>query len=116
MTPAESTGIGGRSLQLLQLEQSTRFRTNIGVAETNGQKATVRISITVPGSLVTAIVDIPLAANEFRQISLASFFESGTTVYNTRASVKVLSGNGKVTAYGSVIDMQTQDPTYVPAQ
>ena len=27
-----------------------------------------------------------------------------------------LDGEGRITAYGSVIDMQTQDPTYVPAQ
>jgi hypothetical protein len=114
VTPAESTGAGGRSLQLLQLEQSTRFRTNIGLAETTGQAATAVISVTEPGSLVTANVEIPLAANEFRQISLASF--NLGTVYNVRASVKVTSGTGKVTAYGSVIDMQTQDPTYVPAQ
>jgi hypothetical protein len=30
--------------------------------------------------------------------------------------VRVIDGDGRVTAYGSVIDMITQDPTYVPAQ
>jgi hypothetical protein len=37
-------------------------------------------------------------------------------VYNGRVTVKVISGEGKVTAYGSAIDAITQDPTYVPAQ
>jgi hypothetical protein len=37
-------------------------------------------------------------------------------VYNARISVKVIDGQGKVTAYGSVIDQKTQDPTFVPAQ
>jgi len=30
--------------------------------------------------------------------------------------VKVTSGSGRVTAYGSVVDNLTSDPTYVPAQ
>jgi len=37
-------------------------------------------------------------------------------IYNTRVSVKVIDGTGRVTAYGSVIDQITQDPAYVPAQ
>ena len=37
-------------------------------------------------------------------------------VYNARVAVKVVSGEGRVTAYGSAIDQITQDPTYVPAQ
>lgn len=115
VTPAESTGLGGRSLQLLQLEQSTRFRTNVGVAETSGAAATVEILASNPDSKVSARVEIPLAAHEFRQISLSSFPDFAVA-YNARVSVKVVSGSGKVTAYGSVIDMQTQDPTYVPAQ
>src|SRR5207237_99035 len=31
-------------------------------------------------------------------------------------AVKVSSGEGRVTAYASLIDALTQDPTYVPAQ
>lgn len=115
VTPAEATGFGGRALQVLQLEQSSRFRTNIGVAETNGADAAVEIAITVPESKVTPRISIPLKANEFVQIPMSSF-GLGDAVYNARATVKVLDGAGKVTAYGSVIDAQTQDPTYVPAQ
>ena len=36
--------------------------------------------------------------------------------YNARITVEVISGTGRVTAYGSVVDNDTQDPTYVPAQ
>jgi hypothetical protein len=57
---------------------------------------------------------ITLAPNEFRQFSLDSFGLG--TLYNARVTVKVIGGTGKVTAYGSVIDQQTQDPTYVLAQ
>jgi hypothetical protein len=40
----------------------------------------------------------------------------GGQTYNARISVEVISGTGRVTAYGSVIDNESKDPTYVPAQ
>lgn len=115
VTVAESAGATDRALQLMQLEQSSRFRTNIGLAETSGQPATVEVSLTLPDSLTTPVLTIPLAANQFTQFPLSSFGVSDA-IYNARVSVKVVSGAGKVTAYGSAIDAVTQDPTYVPAQ
>lgn len=115
VTPAESVGATDRALQLLQLEQSSRFRTNIGLTETNGQSAHVEVTAIVPDSIVSPVVAFDLQPNEFRQFSLAEF-GIGNAVYNARVTVKVLSGGGRVTTYGSVIDAITQDPTYVPAQ
>lgn len=114
VTAAESIGKDDRALQILQLEQSTRIRTNVGVAETTGRGATVEISLITPDSLVTQVVTIGLAPNEFRQIGLVDFRPDGA-VYNGRVTVKVIEGDGRVTAYGSAIDQITQDPTYVPA-
>ncbi|HET7434637.1 MAG TPA: hypothetical protein VFN10_08000 [Thermoanaerobaculia bacterium] len=115
VTTSEAVGLNDRSLNLLQLEQSTRFRTNIGLAETTGNAATVDVSVNLPDSKATPTIRVSLAANEFRQLSLADF---GVTdaMYNVRATVRVTSGTGRVTGYGSVIDLTTQDPTYVPAQ
>ncbi|HEX9986217.1 MAG TPA: hypothetical protein VGF69_23355, partial [Thermoanaerobaculia bacterium] len=110
VTPAQSVGRTDRALQVLQLEQSARFRTNIGVSETSGNAATVDVTVVVPGSRVSPTVTLNLRANEFYQFSLASF-GLGDGVYNARVTVKVTSGSGRVTAYGSVIDMTTQDPT-----
>jgi hypothetical protein len=115
VTPSQSAGLGDRALQLLQLEQSTRFRTNIGLNETAGQPVTIEVSAIVPDLLVTPVIPITLQANEFQQISLAQF-GLGDGLYNVRVTVKVISGAGRVTAYGSAIDAITQDPTYVPAQ
>jgi hypothetical protein len=56
ITPAESIGIDDRALQLLQLEQSSRLRTNIGLNETSGQAATIEVSAVIPDSLVTPVV------------------------------------------------------------
>jgi hypothetical protein len=115
VTPAESVGASDRALQLLQLEQSPRLRTNIGLLETAGQPATIEVSAIIPDSLVTPVITYDLQPNEFRQISLADF-AGGQALYNTRVTVKVINGTGRVTAYGSAIDELKGDPTYVPAQ
>jgi LysM repeat protein len=114
VSPAESVGLGDRTLQVLQLESSTRFRTNIGVTETNGKEVTVLVTAIPSDSKIAASTTLTLAPNEFRQFSLDNF--NLGTLYNARVTVKVTGGSGKVTAYGSVIDQQTQDPTYVLAQ
>lgn len=115
VTPDKAVGTGSRLLQLLQLEQSSRFRTNIGLAETTGNAATVDVQMILPDSKSAPKVTLSLKANEFLQFSLASFGVAGD-IYNARVTIKVTSGSGKVTAYGSVIDQTTQDPTYVIAQ
>jgi uncharacterized repeat protein (TIGR01451 family) len=115
VTPAEGATQNSKALEISQLEESVRYRTNIGIAEISGAPATVQVSVTIPDSKVTARVEIPLQANEFRQFAV--FSQLGlANAYNARVSVKVTGGSGIVTAYGSVIDQITQDPTYVPAQ
>lgn len=37
-------------------------------------------------------------------------------IYNARISVRVVEGEGRIGAYGSLIDQKTEAPTYVPAQ
>jgi uncharacterized repeat protein (TIGR01451 family) len=115
VTPADAVGNGDRSLQLLQMEDSPRYRTNLGLTEVTGKAATAEVTVILPDSKVAPKVQIPLAAFEYRQFSIISSLGLGN-VYNARISVRVIDGQGKVTAYGSVIDQKTQDPTFVPAQ
>jgi uncharacterized repeat protein (TIGR01451 family) len=115
VTPADAVGKGGRTLNVLQVEDSTRYRTNLGIAEVNGKPATVEVSVILPDAKVVPKLQIPLAANEYRQFRVLQQLGVGTA-YNARITIKVIDGEGKIAAYGSVIDMQTQDPTYVPAQ
>ena len=113
----EGVGSSDQPLQILQLEESQNFRSNLGLAELTGNPVHVRITATVPDSKIAASTELDLAANEFRQLGsiLASMYPS-QNVYNARISVQVLSGTGRITAYGSVIDNFSKDPTYVPAQ
>jgi len=115
VTPQEAVGTAGPTLHILQVEDSPRYRTNIGLAEVTGAPALVELQVILPDSKFTPTVQVPLAANEFRQFALLRDLALGN-VYNARVTARVISGNGRVTAYGSVIDEQTQDPTYVPAQ
>ncbi len=115
VTPADGVGKGGRTLNVLQVEDSTRYRTNLGIAEVSGKPVTVEVSVFLPDAKVAPKVTIPLAANEYRQFRVLQQLGVGTA-YNARVAIRVIDGDGRITAYGSVIDMQTQDPTYVPAQ
>ncbi|MGZ8854282.1 MAG: hypothetical protein ACXW2X_12880, partial [Thermoanaerobaculia bacterium] len=114
VTAADGITQTGKALNILQVEDSVRFRTNVGVSEMTGKPATVEISLVLPDSKVTPTISVPLAANEFRQFSVSQFGLGN--VYNARLSVKVVGGDGTVTAYGSVIDQITTDPTFVAAQ
>jgi hypothetical protein len=115
--PAEGVGVGDKPLQILQLEQSQNFRTNLGLAELTGNPAHVRISLLLPDSKVVPFAEYDLAPFEFRQIGrVMEGLNPGKATYNGRIAVSVTDGSGRVTAYGSVIDNATSDPTYVPAQ
>ena len=61
--------------------------------------------------------EVALAGNEFRQIGRV-FEQLGisSATYTGRVSVKVIGGSGRLAAYGSVVDNNTIDPTYVFAQ
>jgi len=115
VTEANAIGAGDRPLQILQAEESVRYRTNLGVAEVTGKPVTVEVSVVLPDSKVSPSTQIPLGANEFLQVPVIQSFGL-SNIYNARISVRVVGGEGKIAAYGSVIDQKTQDPTYVPAQ
>ena len=64
-----------------------------------------------------ASVPVHLEPNEFKQLgSVIASLNPDKNTYNARITVQVTGGAGRVTAYGSVIDNATADPTYVPAQ
>jgi uncharacterized repeat protein (TIGR01451 family) len=107
---------GDRALQILQVEESERFRANLGLAEVSGQAVNVEVSVILPGLKASPRVTVPLQGNEFKQL-VGILKQMGISeAYNARISVKAVSGNGSVVAYGSIVDNETQDPTYVPAQ
>lgn len=116
ITPAEGIGAGERALQILQLEESDQFRSNVGLTELTGNGATVRLTLQLPDTKATPSTEVTLAPNEFVQLRPILGLNPGKQTYNARLTVEVIGGTGRVTAYGSVIDNESKDPTYVPAQ
>jgi hypothetical protein len=116
VTAAEAVGNGDRALQIVQLEESPAFRTNLGLVEVTGSPITVELLAYTPDSKVAARTVVPLGAGEYLQ--KGGIFKSlgFNNVYNGRITARVISGTGRVAAYGSVIDNRTTDPTYVPSQ
>lgn len=119
VTFREAVGLGERALEVLQLEQSAQYRSNVGVVEVTGAPATIEIGMFEPDTKTAVFTQFPLKANEYRQfdgiLGDLGFGKLGT-VYNGRVSIRVVEGQGRVYAYGSVVDNRTEDPTYVPAQ
>jgi hypothetical protein len=116
VTFREAVGFGERALEVLQLEQSAQYRSNVGFVEVSGKPATIEVTAFEPDTKQSVVTSIPLQANEYRQFDGILASMGLGTVYNGRVSVKVITGEGRVYAYGSTIDNRTSDPTYVPAQ
>ena len=115
VTEEQAVGLDGGPLQLLQLEQSDRMRTNLGIAEIAGHQATVQISLHMPDGSVEEWNET-LEPYEFRQIDQILRRAGLSSGYGVRATARVIAGEGRVTAYISTIDNRTQDPTYIGAQ
>jgi uncharacterized repeat protein (TIGR01451 family) len=116
VTANDAAALGTRPLQLLQIEESDRYRTNVGFAEVTGKAATIEVTAIPSDSKVAASTQINLTPNQFIQYPQLLKSMGLTNMYNARVTVKVISGQGRVTAYASVIDSKTNDPTFVPAQ
>jgi hypothetical protein len=116
VTSTDAVGNGERGVELLQLEDTPQYRTNIGFVEVTGKPVRVRVTAQSPQSKISATVEFDLRAHEFIQQRLFPAMGFGNNVYNGRVTVQVVGGEGRVAAYGSVIDNRTVDPTYVPAQ
>ena len=98
------------------------FRTNIGMVETSGNAATVRVTLTFSfpsgGKLQasgTAFKDYPLAANQFLQVNsavadiLGASRDSLGDLRGLEFDFQVISGTGAVAVYASSIDNGTGD-------
>ncbi|MDQ6800979.1 MAG: PAS domain-containing protein [Acidobacteriota bacterium] len=115
VTSADVVGKGDRGLQILQAEDSVRYRTNLGIAVVTGKPATVEVRVILPDTKISPSTQIPIPANGLVQMPVIQSLGL-SNVYNARISLRVVDGDGKISAYRSVIDQITQAPTYIPAQ
>jgi hypothetical protein len=117
VTPQQAIVLRSRPLQLLQVEESNRFSTDVGVAEVSGKAVDVEVSVIPPDAKVQIKATVSLAANEFRTMKqLLKSVGLGDGAYNVRVTVKVVGGAGAATAYATTTDLVTRDTTFLPAQ
>ena len=108
--PDDTLLSAGRSAWLPQLAQNTLFRTNIGVTNTSNASANVTLALfDTQGNRVWS-GSRDLGAGEFYQYDQP--FNAIGGMEQGYATVTVNSGSG-ITAYASVIDQATGDPTTI---
>lgn len=118
----DETGSGDTGLVLFGMQRNREFRTNLQIQETTGNSAIVELSATAtrtdaPGTtLATATTRFEIKAYEFYQVGdVLGLLGLPQEAANARLIVRVVSGSGRVVAYGSMVDNVTGDPTTVPA-
>lgn len=105
-----------RAMHVLQLEESPRFQSNLGLAELSGNPATIEISGAQPDGKSEQKITVQLQPFEFKLLpAIFSTLNMGT-MYNGRVAVKVTNGSGRVFAYGVVVDKRTDDRTVIEGQ
>ena len=98
---------------LLMLDENTLFRSNLGLVNLSSHEVSAEVSFIDPSGsdLGTLAFTLPprgviqrnQALRELTDLEVASF----------RAEVRVLTPNGRVVAYASVVDNASGDPTFV---
>jgi subtilisin family serine protease len=118
--PSErAVGSAAGTVAVLQLESTTAasgFRSNFGFAEVAGADAVVRVAAVGgdTGEELGAAQYTVRAGHSF-QAAVADLVH-GLAVSNVYLRMQVVSGSGRILAYGAAIDNTSGDAIYVPAQ
>ncbi len=99
---------------LPQLQQNPEFRTNIGLFNTSGEPARVRVHLHDADGLLLSTTQRNIAAGD--RVQLQEPFDriaGRNDISSGYAVVEVVAGSG-VSTYASVVDNRTNDPTTVP--
>jgi hypothetical protein len=113
--PASFAIGAGESTQVLGVHQTipaalSDFRFNFGFVETTGHTVTVRVTAFDGNNADQGFKDFTVREYSQRQVAFKDHFPSVSTE-NTRLKVEVVSGTGRIIAYGSGIANGSQDPT-----
>ncbi len=101
-------------VRMIQLENSVAFRTNVGMAEVSGGEAVVRFALSDGDGKLIFTSDQTVKPFEQRQFNLAQI--GAPSFVNGRITAQVVSGEGRVFLYASVIDNRSGDPIYIAAR
>jgi subtilisin-like proprotein convertase family protein len=113
--PLIPAGAGaGSSRELLHIERSSAFRTNLGAINTGDDDEVIRFTLYDAGGVTIGSTDRTVAPLRVIQFPLDVLTSS--VLDDGRVEVQVIAGSGEAVAWASVIDNVTGDPIFVPAQ
>jgi hypothetical protein len=115
---SRAIGLGEGSAAVLQLDQSSAaqgFRSNFGLAEVAGAEAVVEVeALRGHDGAVGGVRRYTVEPGSSLQRSLSDLLpEGGANVY---LRIRVVSGEGRILAYGVSIDNTSGDAIYIPAE
>ena len=105
---------GGAAKELLHIERSSAFRTNVGAINTGGSDAVVRFALFDAAGKALGSTDRTVGPLQVVQFPVEAMTSSALA--DGRVEVQMLSGSRGASAWASVIDNATGDPIFVPAQ
>jgi hypothetical protein len=100
--------------ELLHIEKSSGFRTNLGAINSGSSDQVVRFTLYDSAGRAIGSTDRTLAPLRVVQFSLEVL--TSAPILDGRVEVQVIAGDGTPAAWASVIDNITGDPIFVPAQ
>ena len=101
----------GDAAQILQLARNDGFRSNLGLVNLGDGEITVHVDLLATDGSSFGEVTQTLAGGEHLQLNQVLPAAADAA----RARVWTSTPGGAFLAYGSVVDNQTDDPTYVSA-
>ncbi len=101
---------------LLQLQENADFRSNIGLLNTTELTVQVEVDLYLGSGNLVGVRTETLLPFEMVQVDRIFATVGAGTVDSGFATVKVLTADGKVMAYASVVDNRSGDPIFIPAQ
>jgi PKD repeat protein len=105
-----------QTMFLTGLESDADYRTNIGLVNRSDSPASAKLTLYDGGGSIVASSTVTVAANNFQQASLATYFpEVANRSFNALSMRADISVPDAVSVYASVVDNHTQDPIYLQA-
>jgi PKD repeat protein len=102
------------TLFITGLESDSDYRTNLGLVNRSDAPASVALALYDSNGATVGTTNVVVAANNFQQSSLASFFPAVSNGSYRALSLRTdASVAGAISVYASVIDNRTQDPVYL---
>jgi subtilisin-like proprotein convertase family protein len=100
--------------ELLHIERSSAFRTNLGAINTGNADAVIRFTLFDAAGHALGSTDRIAGPQRVIQFSLDAI--TSAPVADGRVEVEVIAGGGNALAWASVVDNATGDPIFVPSQ